>query len=405
MWRIADESSVAKLLRCPGAVGAIAFSPDGRQVLTGCGDSEKQLGESQLWDSELGIPLGKPMPQSSGKKGQVMTVAFSPDGTLAFTGGNNNELRVWNTADASAARPPWLHENIVAAIAFSPNGKFVASSGKNGVVQVRDVASGEIVSTWDAEDREGFWVWSLAFTDDRTLLTGGGPVMQLWRWREKQRIGQGMEHDTEVRTTLLSPDKQMVLTCGHDMKARIWSAVDGRPLSEWMVHKGPVLGGAFRADGRVVATSSADGTLRVWSVPDGKTLMPPVLHDGRVQCVAFSPDGSTLATGCDDGVARLWNADDGASLGAVLRHRGPISRIAFSADGKRIVTGSEDGTARIWMPPAAIQGTPEAVTLWAEVLTGLELDEEGMSQVLPRDEWQRRRRRLEDAGGRLSLKP
>ena len=398
-WRVADEGSFVTVLRCSGAVGAIAFSPDGKQVLTGCGDSEERLGESQLWDAENGTPIGNAMPQSNTRPGQVMTVVFSPDGKLALTGGNNKEVRVWSTVTSTLVQPAWLHSDIVASIAFSPNGKLTASSGLNSVVVVRDLATGETKSSWKAQERTGFWVWSLAFVDNETLVTGGGEASQLWRWSDKQRIGQRMEHDTEARTTLLSPDKQLILTCGFDAKARLWSARDGQPLSDWLVHKGDVLGGAFRPDGKAVATAAADGTLRLWEVPTGKSLMPPMLHDGRVQSVAFSPDGKTLATGCDDGIVRLWNGANGTPLGAVLQHRGPVNRVVFSPDGKKVLTGSNDRTARLWTPPPAVLGDPNLVTLWAQIQTGMELDNEGTAQVLTRDDWQERRRIFDQLGG------
>jgi WD40 repeat protein/tRNA A-37 threonylcarbamoyl transferase component Bud32 len=404
LWRLADEQASVKEMKCPGAVAVVALSPDGRRVLTGCEDSEGRLGESRLWDAETGEPLGEPMPQSDGRKGQVMSGAFSPDGKLVLTGGNNGEVRLWHTATSARAQNPWPQGNIVAAIAFSPDGSLAAASGLNGIVEVRDVATGKIRNRWRA-DSDGFWVWSLAFTDDETLLTGGGLAAKLWRWRDGEVTGQPMRHETEAHTAVLSPDRQIVLTCGHDKNARLWSARDGQPLSEWMVHKGEVLAGAFRPDGKVAATAAADGTLRLWEVPTGEPLIPPLLHDGWVRSVAFSPDGKTVVTGCDDGTARLWGAENGAPLGAVLRHRGPVNRVVFSPDGKRVLTGSKDRTARLWTPPPPVPGDPALVTLWAQVLTGMELDKDGTAQVLPREEWLKRRLRFQELGGLPGTNP
>jgi WD40 repeat protein len=404
LWRIANEQAFARILPHSGAVSAVAFSPNGKQVLTGTEDSEKTLGEARLWNAVTGDPLGKPMPQSDGKLGQVMAVAFSPDGKLALTGGNNGEARLWDTATSSLAQQPWHHGNIVAAIAFSPDGSLAAISGQNGVVEVRDLATGQMKRTWRA-DSAGFWVWSIAFTDNQTLLTGGGLSAQLWRWSDKEPIGKPMDHKTEAHTAILSPGRQVILTAGHNKLARLWSARDGQPLSDWLVHKGEVRGGAFRPDGKVVATAAADGTLRLWEVPTGRPLMPPLFHDDWVRSVAFSPDGKTLVTACEDGFARLWSADDGASLGAVLRHRGPVNCVAFSPDGKSVLTGSNDGTARLWTPPPGIVGEPKLISLWAQVLTGMELDKEGTAMVLPREQWQQRRRLLEELGGLPKSEP
>jgi WD40 repeat protein/tRNA A-37 threonylcarbamoyl transferase component Bud32 len=392
LWRLAQEQSLAKVLPHPGAVAVALFSPEGRSVLTGCQESEKRPGESRLWNAVTGEPLGPPMSQN----GQVMGAAFSPDGKLALTVGNDRTARLWNTSDSTPAQPPWQYGNVVAAAAFSPDGKIAAIGGRGSVVQLREVSTGKEVGHWQAYDRQGLWVWTLEFTPDgKTLLSGGGLAGRLWNMPDGTSTGQAMEHVSEARTALLSPDGQVVLTCSHDKTARLWSARDGQALCPPLVHKGEVRTGAFHPSGKVVATCAADGTVRLWEVPSGKSLMPPLLHDNWVRSVAFSPDGVRLATGCDDGTARLWNADDGASLGAVLQHRGPVNRVVFSPNGKTVLTASGDGTARLWTPPPPIEGKPASVALWLEVQTGMELDADQTVHLLPADAWQQRRQELE----------
>jgi WD40 repeat protein len=295
LWRIAREETLAKILR-PDAGPVVAFSHDGKRVLTGCAESQERRGESRLWDADTGSPLTPAMPQH----GQLMAAAFSPDGRWVVTGGNDGNARLWKTADSSPAHQPWPYGAPVAATAFSPDNRLVAFGGRGGIVHLYDVVTGKGMATWpvyDPKDRE--WVWSLAFSPDgQTLLIGGGKASHLRRVVDGASIGQPMRHNAEARTTLLSEDGQVVLTCCKDGTARLWSARSGEPLSPVLAHKGEVLGGAFRPDGKVVATASADRTVRLWEVPSGRPFVTsPLLHSGWVQSVAFSRDGKTLATG------------------------------------------------------------------------------------------------------------
>ena len=52
-------------------VQCVAFSPDGKAVVTGCWDKT-----AQRWDTATGKPLGLPILHQS----SVVAVAFSPDG-------------------------------------------------------------------------------------------------------------------------------------------------------------------------------------------------------------------------------------------------------------------------------------------------------------------------------------
>jgi WD40 repeat protein len=81
-----------------------------------------------------------------------------------------------------------------------------------------------------------------------------------------------------------------------------------------------------------------------------------------------------------------------------LQHQHYVVAVAFSPDGKTVLTGSWDKTARLWRLPR-IAGDPERVALWAQVVTGIDLDEHGEPVTLGAAEWHQRRQRLENLGG------
>ena len=78
----------------------VAFSPDGKTILTGCYDKT-----ARLWDAATGRPLGPPMEHS----GRVLTVAFSPDGKTILTGSYDKTARLWDAATSQPIGPPMPH--------------------------------------------------------------------------------------------------------------------------------------------------------------------------------------------------------------------------------------------------------------------------------------------------------
>jgi WD40 repeat protein len=66
----------------------VAFSPDGKQVMSGSDDNTVRL-----WDAVTGAALQT----LKGHLGSVYSVAFSPDGKQVVSGAGDKRVRLWDT--------------------------------------------------------------------------------------------------------------------------------------------------------------------------------------------------------------------------------------------------------------------------------------------------------------------
>jgi hypothetical protein len=95
IWDVRTRELLATLEGHEGAIAQAAFSPDGKQIVTGGQDHQ-----GLLWEAAT----GKVLALFAGHTGAITHVAISPDGKLVATGSADGTVRVWPADLLSAAR-------------------------------------------------------------------------------------------------------------------------------------------------------------------------------------------------------------------------------------------------------------------------------------------------------------
>ncbi|KAH0555818.1 hypothetical protein GP486_006235 [Trichoglossum hirsutum] len=116
-------------------VTSVAFSPDGKQIVSGSWDTTVRR-----WDAATGAPL---LPALEGHTSRVTSVAFSPDGKQIVSGSWDTTVRRWDAATGAPLLPALEgHTSRVTSVAFSPDGKQIVSGSWDTTVRRWDAATG-----------------------------------------------------------------------------------------------------------------------------------------------------------------------------------------------------------------------------------------------------------------------
>jgi eukaryotic-like serine/threonine-protein kinase len=303
-------------------VTSVAFSPDGRRIVTGSGDNT-----AKVWDAQT----GKELRTLSTGSYAVNSVAFSPDGTRIVTGSVDNTAKVWDAQSGKELLTLRGHSDRVNSVAFSPDGKRIVTGSDDGTAKVWAVQSGRTLLTLKVGD----------ITHSTPSALYSVPPAQ---W---------------VQSVAFSPDGTRIVTGSGDATAKVWDVQSGKKLLTLIVRKTAthtlfseeeqkVYSVTFSPDGKRIANGSGDHTAKVWDAQSGKELLTFGGNWGSVDAVAFSPDGTHIVTGSSDNTAEVWDAQSGKELMTLNGHSDDVNSVAFSPDGKRIVTGSGDKTAKVW---------------------------------------------------------
>jgi WD40 repeat protein len=336
LWEVSTGREVRTLSGHRSNVTSVSISPDGRHGLSGSYD-----GTAKLWDLETGREIWS----FSRHSRFVSSVAFSPDGRNVLTGSLDNTAKLWDVETGREVRTLTGHSTSVSSVAFSPDGRYVLTGSHDNTAKLWEVSTGREVRTFRGHSNE---VTSISISPDgRYVLTGSGDqTAKLWEVSTGREVRTFSEHSRWVHSVAFSPDGRYALTGSNDNTARLWEVSTGREIRTFP--GGPVLSVAFSPDGQYVLTGLRYNTAKMWDMGSGREVRTFSGYSNSVSSVAFSPDGGYALTGSFDPTANLWEVDSGRKVRTFSGHSRSVQSVAFSPDGRYMLTGSTDGTTKLW---------------------------------------------------------
>lgn len=338
LWNVADWTPMRTLTLSghTGNIVCLAYSPDGTRILTGSDDRT-----AKLWDADTGSDIRT----FWGHSNQVDSVAFAADGSKVLTGSLNDKYaRLWHVVPSA---PSLLgHLSPVTALALSWDAATsLVTAHVNGEVNIWNTADGSLLSTFS---NSGTTITSVAISPDGGLVMAGTESNELYVWRtvDQSPVPNRAAHLAPVRAVAFSADGSAYLTAGEDGWATLWDIQTSDSIT-WFPHSAPLYSAAISDDGRYVLTGDGDGIGHLWDASTGAEIRSIPGHAGAIRSVAISANGDLALLGSDDTSATLWDATDGTRLQAFTGHGGPVNSVMISPNGRKVVAASDDGVF-IW---------------------------------------------------------
>ncbi|XP_059511354.1 notchless protein homolog 1 isoform X1 [Stegostoma tigrinum] len=368
------------------AVVSVAFSPTGRYLASGSGDTTVRF-----WD----LSTETPQFTSKGHKHWVLSIAWSPDGKKLASGCKNSQIFLWDPSSGRqigkvlTGHSKWITYLCWEPLHINPQCRYLASASKDCSIRIWDTVLGlcdkiltghtqsvtcvkwggdglifsssqdRTIKVWRALDGavcrtlqgHAHWVNTMALSTDYVLRTGSfepaeATIVPQDRTDSLEDLKQkALQRYEQTR----GREQERLVSGSDDFTLFLWTPAETKkPLARLTGHQALINEVCFSPDTRLIASASFDKSVKLWDSRTGKYLASLRGHVSAVYQIAWSADSRLLASGSSDSTLKVWDVKTHKLSVDLPGHADEVYAVDWSPDGQRVASGGKDKVLRIW---------------------------------------------------------
>lgn len=307
------------------------------------------------------VPTAVVVQQFHRHTAMVRAVAWSPDGTMLASGGDDGMLLLW-TPD-TVVRHQLIHPESVRTLAWSPDGQRIVT-GSGTSVSFVDAQIGQFLSRPHNAHHAAVTSVTWSTTPGHPVVSGSlDQRAAVWETEHYSLLRVFPRHTAPIESITSAPGPAgSIASASQGGFVRVWNVETLQELHGYYQDGAlSMFTVAFAQDGSQLAAGGQDGVVRIWvnglvcqhqqrTAGEQQCLDPPLrlqAHTAAVRSLAWSPDGRFLATGGDDHQVKLFLLQQAVTPVASLTYSAPVLALSWAPNSQQLAVATRN-SVQIW---------------------------------------------------------
>ncbi|XP_029970146.1 telomerase protein component 1-like [Salarias fasciatus] len=296
-------------------------------------------------------PPDLPCALLKGHSSSVTCLAFSPDGKQLLSGGKDQALMLWDVSSVPGRLSKPLHHahrDWITGCAWTDG--CVVSSSDDGRLCFWDLEAGQCV-------REISWkspLTSVCCLGEHVIAGSADGELHVWEWETKAEVSHIAAHKQRINHCCLQantdkekeikPGEMTVFTASNDGMVKVWKPLQVEHIATLHGHSGAVQGFVLREEFNEIITVSEDRSVRMWA--SGRGTDYPKDQKKSVAVMSYSENGEMFVAGYESGLVEVWRHH------AIITHKqvsdSPITAACFMPKDQLAISNKTSLQVDVW---------------------------------------------------------
>jgi periodic tryptophan protein 2 len=238
----------------------------------------------------------------------------------------SQQLLVWEWQSETYVLKQRGHAYGMSCMAYSPDGVVICTGGEDGKVKLWNASSGFCYVTLEKSHTAP--ITAVAFANSSVVLSASLDGTVRAHDLHRYRTFKTLTTPSPVQFLSLAVDEAGEIVCAgtaDPFHIYAWNLQTSKVLDIFTGHTGPVCELKFLSSGCMLVSASWDGTVKTWDLYKSNVPTESLQHTSDVVCVACRPDGKQVCSGSIGGLLSFWNVED--------------AKLLFEIDGRHDIVG------------------------------------------------------------------